>query len=74
MFRMDWLCATRLMDQRNLGLVGLEAIALLLRKRGKRESWFGGAHRGGIPVPLSPSQVEEWHARGERGKQFEVMG
>ena len=22
-FRMDWLCATRLMDQRNLGLVGL---------------------------------------------------
>ena len=61
------------MDQRNLGLVGLEAIALLLREKGEREL-VGGAHRGGIPVPLSPSQVEEWHARGERGKQFEVMG
>ena len=63
------------MDQRNLGLVGLTGgDRTAAQGEGRERELVGGAHRGGIPVPLSPSQVEEWHARGERGKQFEVMG
>ena len=41
------------MDQRNLGLVGLTG-GDRAAAQGEREL-VGGAHRGGIPVPLSPS-------------------
>ena len=60
------------MDQRNLGLVGLEAIALLLSGEGERESWLVVLTVGEFLYHLVHRRWR--NGMQERGKQFEVMG